>query len=80
MDKAVAICLAFPPEAPMPDDAAYDTEIKFQLSKLHSFINQPPVPLAQYGGQILQVGRLPSSSQPAGEPAANSQESSSIRP
>lgn len=78
MDKALAICLAFPPEAPMPDDAAYDTEIKFQLSKLHSFINQPPVPLAQYGGQILQVG-LPPSSQPAGEPVANSQESSSTR-
>ena len=72
MDKAVAVCLAFPPEGPMPDDAAYDTEIKFQLSKLHSFINQPPVPLAQYGGQILQAG-LPSPSWPAGKPAADPQ-------
>lgn len=58
MDKALAICLAFPPEGPMQDDAAYDTEIKLQLSKLHGLINQPPLPLAQYGGQILQAGLL----------------------
>ncbi|KAK7941232.1 uncharacterized protein PG986_013619 [Apiospora aurea] len=55
MDQALATCLAFPPEGPLDDDVAYDQAIQAHLLKLTKLLKDPPVPLCQYGGQLLEL-------------------------
>ncbi|KAK8140270.1 hypothetical protein PG984_000336 [Apiospora sp. TS-2023a] len=55
MDQALATCLAFPPEGALNDDVAYDQAIQAHLLKLTKLLKEPPVPLAQYGGQLLEL-------------------------
>ncbi|KAK8050632.1 hypothetical protein PG994_012362 [Apiospora phragmitis] len=56
MDQALATCLAFPPEQQvLQDDAAYDQAIQAHLLKLTKLLKDPPVPLGQYGGQLLEL-------------------------
>ncbi|KAK6841338.1 hypothetical protein PG989_010109 [Apiospora arundinis] len=54
MDQALATCLAFP-EDTLKDDATYDKAIQQHLLKLTKLIKDPPVPLVQYGAQLLEL-------------------------